>query len=754
MGGRYLLCRNDAERARVLDMSERLRDAERIVLVGLSVAMCIAVPTFGVAPLVPLAAAGAAFWAAQARLGRARRPERVLVGCWVFAQLMIACSIMLASGPSLYLLSLFIFPMLLGSAVYPPRAAVMCVVFTTLLMCVTAHFANPAMLAAMPFALVYPAAAMIGSAIPAAAVRGLDIKTRESAVVDQLTGTLNRVALEARVAELTHQASVTTGHVAIVLGDVDHFKLINDEHGHAAGDAVLREVALRLQTELGASSPVYRLGGEEFVVVLAGADMREATRTAERLRRAVADGPAHGVNITISLGVAASSSEGGFDYERTFAAADAALYRAKRAGRNRVGTASPEETEATEAVEPAAPSAPVGNVTELRRDRRRSPAALETPASAPTAAQKAAERWRERIAEEHHETGSWLVQDDVEREHLLELNRRIHASNRPAYLIVFGAVIAAAFTYGWITLIAPFAAAIVYNVVEGRLDRLRRPEFALGAVWLFTQAANGIGIAVVRFSMPDPPLFATIFMTVMLVGSSAIFPRRGVVIGIAFNMVVTFLAGLFINPSLVLHNPGIIAVQVAVVAACGLVGSAAGRSAIDHRGAAVVDRLTGLLTRGALAARTAELAHHATTTGQQVAVIVGDLDHFKSINDEHGHATGDAVLQEAAYRLRKRLRAFETAYRVGGEEFVILLPGVGLEDAEGVAQRTWEAVRAEPIAGVPVTMSFGLAATQPGEAFDYEHTFARADAALYEAKRDGRDRVCCAGVEAHEALAA
>ena len=308
--------------------------------------------------------------------------------------------------------------------------------------------------------------------------------------------------------------------------------------------------------------------------------------------------------------------------------------------------------------------------------------------------------------------------------------------------MTFAAVIGAAPTYGWITLIAPLLAAIVYNIVEDHLGRFPRPEYALGVMWLVTQAANAVGIGVVHFSSASPPLYATCLTVIMVIGTSAVFPRRGTLIGVSFAALITVAAGVAINPSLAAQDPGIIAICVAMVVSAGMIGAAAGRSAVDHRGAAVVDQLTGMLNRTALEARIAELTHHATAVGQQVAVIVGDLDHFKSINDTYGHTTGDEVLQSVAYRIRKHLRAFESAYRVGGEEFVVLLPGVSVDEAEGIACRIWEAVRAEPVGELSVTISLGLAASDATGAFDYPRVFADADAALYEAKHVGRDRVC------------
>jgi diguanylate cyclase (GGDEF)-like protein len=107
---------------------------------------------------------------------------------------------------------------------------------------------------------------------------------------------------------------------------------------------------------------------------------------------------------------------------------------------------------------------------------------------------------------------------------------------------------------------------------------------------------------------------------------------------------------------------------------------------------------------------------------------------------------GDAVLKDVAYLLRKQLRAFDLAYRLGGEEFLILLPGSDLARAVDLAERLRQRVSEEPLGGgVAVTMSFGVSASGRGEPFEYQDVFAEADAALYRAKRGGRDQVCMVG---------
>ncbi|MBX3602770.1 MAG: diguanylate cyclase [Rubrivivax sp.] len=160
---------------------------------------------------------------------------------------------------------------------------------------------------------------------------------------------------------------------------------------------------------------------------------------------------------------------------------------------------------------------------------------------------------------------------------------------------------------------------------------------------------------------------------------------------------------------------------------------------------ALSDPLTGLGNRRALQERFAEEAAHAAANGQPLTLVLADLDHFKRINDTHGHAAGDAVLRDVGRLLRQGLRASDAVFRLGGEEFALLLPGA---DA-GQAARRVQAVR-EALAGAAparlahaVTFSAGIAQLTAGGTL--EPLMARADRALYEAKAGGRDRSVVAG---------
>jgi two-component system cell cycle response regulator len=155
---------------------------------------------------------------------------------------------------------------------------------------------------------------------------------------DPLTGLPNRRALEEELARETARAARAGTPLSAVALDVDRFKLVNDAHGHAAGDAVLAEIAARAAAALRAGDLLARIGGEEFAALLPGADLDHAAEVAERIRARVAAGPVEAAGralaVTVSLGCAALAP--GEDGRALLARADERLYAAKRAGRDRV----------------------------------------------------------------------------------------------------------------------------------------------------------------------------------------------------------------------------------------------------------------------------------------------------------------------------------------------------------------------------------------------------------------------------------
>jgi diguanylate cyclase (GGDEF)-like protein len=152
---------------------------------------------------------------------------------------------------------------------------------------------------------------------------------------------------------------------------------------------------------------------------------------------------------------------------------------------------------------------------------------------------------------------------------------------------------------------------------------------------------------------------------------------------------------------------------------------------------ASVDHLTGVLNRGQLDRRLNEAVTRIRRFGGELGCVLIDVDHFKSINDRLGHHTGDAVLQVVARRLSGGLRAEDAVFRYGGEEFCLLLHGTDAAGAATVARRSLALISSEPIAGITVTASAGVAHWVSSLRYPFALLTA-ADEALYEAKRAGR----------------
>jgi diguanylate cyclase (GGDEF)-like protein len=168
----------------------------------------------------------------------------------------------------------------------------------------------------------------------------------------------------------------------------------------------------------------------------------------------------------------------------------------------------------------------------------------------------------------------------------------------------------------------------------------------------------------------------------------------------------------------------------------------AGYHAELHR-RATTDELTGLPNRGTFEGWLTRETERARRDGSPLALLLVDIDHFKRVNDQRGHAAGDLVLSEVARRLRDAVRSDDLLARVGGEEFGVLLPSADLAAAAEVGERIRSQIRAAPMAvaegSVNVTVSSGVAALELHD--DELSLVSRADLRLYEAKRDGRDCV-------------
>jgi diguanylate cyclase (GGDEF)-like protein len=155
----------------------------------------------------------------------------------------------------------------------------------------------------------------------------------------------------------------------------------------------------------------------------------------------------------------------------------------------------------------------------------------------------------------------------------------------------------------------------------------------------------------------------------------------------------------------------------------------------------LTDVLTGLPNRRAFGLRMDVALAHAHATGGTLAMAIVDIDHFKQINDLHGHPAGDETLVKVARTLRAQSTAPAIVARFGGEEFAVVMPGAGLEAARVLCDHAREAVAWFPD-GLPVTVSIGLTPLQPG--YSVGDLYTRADRGLYQAKRNGRNAVATA----------
>jgi len=159
---------------------------------------------------------------------------------------------------------------------------------------------------------------------------------------------------------------------------------------------------------------------------------------------------------------------------------------------------------------------------------------------------------------------------------------------------------------------------------------------------------------------------------------------------------------------------------------------------------AITDDLTGLRNRRYIIERLEEEFQRSKRTGDYLSLIMLDIDHFKNINDAHGHLFGDVVLRVVASRIKSILRRHDIVGRVGGEEFLVICPESSLVDTVIVAERIRKIIHEELIGDgikeVRVTLSAGVTETHENDASS-EKFFSRADMALYKAKEEGRNRV-------------
>ncbi len=269
------------------------------------------------------------------------------------------------------------------------------------------------------------------------------------------------------------------------------------------------------------------------------------------------------------------------------------------------------------------------------------------------------------------------------------------------------------------------------------VGRSSRPELAelAGGLLLTTGMAVAAGLS----GGTSSPIVFLFPIGVVLNGLRA--GRASIITCAAVTVAVFLFVCLLEEGSAIVHEPLLMLAILAMQLGVTIASVALAEAEIGHRRASIVDPLTGLLNRHGLPDRFEELRRQALVSRAPITVVLFDLDHFKRLNDRHGHDVGDRLLREIADQIRTSLRRFDLVYRVGGEEFLILLPGMAEEEGELVAEQLRVAIEQLGIlTGSGITASFGVSGAE-GEEIDFDWLYRQADQALYGAKRSGRDRV-------------
>jgi diguanylate cyclase (GGDEF)-like protein len=330
------------------------------------------------------------------------------------------------------------------------------------------------------------------------------------------------------------------------------------------------------------------------------------------------------------------------------------------------------------------------------------------------------------------------VRDEARRERLLDMEVRLRPYRYACFAILAIVLVAFSPELGW-WWAAPLAAGLAGFAVADRFMRnSERPALWVAAAWGILPLL--LADAIVTTGGAESP--ALMWLALPAVTLGARFEPRGIVLGTAYILALLGLSTYGLDAGTAAAHAQDVMAAAALVLCAVILSGALVESDRAHRRRSTLDPLTGLYNRNALEQRLGELDGQPTSEAEGLshALLLCDLDHFKRVNDQLGHAAGDAVLQDVAYTMRAALRAGDSIYRVGGEEILIVLPGAAEAGAVEIAERLRTAVRDRRPVGIPVSISIGVAVSGSG-VVDTDELVSCADAALYSAKAGGRDRV-------------
>ena len=327
------LCKSEFDRQRLVESTIKGRPIRRALMIALQLVSLAMVPVIGWPPFIAISVGNLIAEVSEFRVESARRPENQIFLGWVAMLINVALLVGLYHAHSLALmpaLIAMIMPLIGG---YPVRVLAIgsgMVVLTELVvgLVLIQPFDTEVLLST-----VVTVAATTVLAVGVVTLIRSDETYRHESVIDPLTGMLNRRSLESHAEELLAKARFRSLSVAILMLDLDHFKSINDNHGHDVGDQVLARTSEAMQAQLRSSDVIFRIGGEEFLAILLGVDQHMVQRLADGVRLAVARSGAQ-PGVTISVGAAIDDASSNPDFRSLFRRADRALAEAKQSGRN------------------------------------------------------------------------------------------------------------------------------------------------------------------------------------------------------------------------------------------------------------------------------------------------------------------------------------------------------------------------------------------------------------------------------------
>jgi diguanylate cyclase (GGDEF)-like protein len=552
-------------------------------------------------------------------------------------------------------------------------------------------------------------------------------KIAHMAMHDELTGLPLLRAARDRLSIACNRCRRSDGMLAVLFIDLDGFKLVNDSYGHEAGNTCLRAVAARLRGRLREQDTAARIGGDEFIVVLDNVSGRNAAGSLARelialIRRPI-DFEGHQLHIGASIGVA-MCPENGNNVPSLLRNADAAMYRSKRAGRNGFVfsevDASADSAGEQDGPEPDDRAEAAANSPETRGPSMRKQL-LETIVNrcilvlaGAISLTVLANIWRIAFNEKAPNLGPTLVALVVVAV-LFFWHKTIALRSKLALTICLGMLIGlpglfvsglAAPAVGWALAAAIFLFGIFYE---------KRLCWAIAIVVLVAILLSGLGfvsgVLVHHFDVNQQALHPSKWLVFLLAGMA----YGGMVLVAWFQYQKT-------TSRLIEESTAQTAELVRL---------------------ATIDELTGLPLLRLASDRLAMACRRAQRANSRAALLLVDLDGFKAVNDSFGHDAGDHCLREVARRMSACLRDSDTTARIGGDEFLVILDAV--DDFKQVSATAHRLIKdiAPPIEFgdhlFAVSASIGISVF-PDHGTDGEALRQHADAAMYVAKRAGKNR--------------